>query len=67
MFNICEPVDETNVTAIYNWLNSGYVYMAMTDYPYPTNFLNPMPGNPVAAAVDAIAEVLAGGNTSDWN
>lgn len=41
--------------------------MAMTDYPYPTNFLNPMPGSPVNVAVDAIAEVFATGNYSDWN
>jgi len=26
---------------------NGYSYMAMTDYPYPSNFLENMPGYPV--------------------
>ena len=66
VYNLCDPIDSSNATYIYDWLNSAFVYMAMTDYPYPTSFLNPMPGNPVAHAVDAIELVLVG-NNSDWN
>jgi len=29
------------------FIQSGFTYMAMTDYPYATNFLNPMPASPV--------------------
>lgn len=30
---------------------NGYLYMAMTDYPYPAFFLEPMPGYPIKEAV----------------
>ena len=29
---------------------NGYAYMVMTDYPYESNFLEPMPGWPVKLA-----------------
>lgn len=30
-----------------NWLESAYSYLAMVNYPYPTDFLMPLPGSPI--------------------
>lgn len=32
---------------IIDLINTAFDYMAMTDYPYPSNFLEPMPGWPI--------------------
>mmetsp|Transcript_45928 Transcript_45928/g.33679 ORF Transcript_45928/g.33679 Transcript_45928/m.33679 type:complete len:99 (-) Transcript_45928:438-734(-) len=40
---------------------NGYAYMAMTNYPYPSDFLEPMPGYPVnvaAAFFDGISPTV---------
>jgi len=37
---------------------NGFAYMAMTDYPYETNFLNPMPGFPVNVACEAAKAII---------
>lgn len=29
------------------WLRTAFIYTGMTDYPTPSNFLNPMPAYPV--------------------
>lgn len=29
------------------WLRTAWVYTAMTDYPTPSNFLNPLPAYPI--------------------
>jgi lysosomal Pro-X carboxypeptidase len=44
---------------------NGYAYMAMTDYPYATAFLNPMPGNPVNIAVAAFDGIMPQEPASD--
>jgi hypothetical protein len=51
IFKTCKPISSANdVDSLYNHLMNGFSYMAMTDYPYPTSFLQPMPGNPVNVA-----------------
>jgi len=50
-FNTCTPIASTDdLYNLYYHLMSGYSFIAMTNYPYPTNFLMPMPGYPVNVA-----------------
>jgi lysosomal Pro-X carboxypeptidase len=50
-FSLCTPISSAvNVTQLVNWLTSGLVDMAMTDYPYATNFLQPEAAWPVNAS-----------------
>ncbi|KAK6147249.1 hypothetical protein DH2020_018161 [Rehmannia glutinosa] len=46
-----------------NWLGTAYTYTAMTDYPTPTNFLNPLPAYPVKQMCKAIDDPATGNNT----
>lgn len=58
IFTTCSPVgSEQDVEYLYEHLSNGYLYMAMTDYPYPANFLEPMPAWPVAEAVKPFADI----------
>lgn len=36
-----------SASSLQSWLYTALVYTAMTDYPTPSNFLNPMPAYPV--------------------
>lgn len=48
VFKTCKPLNSSgDVIKLYRHLQNAYLYMAMTDYPYPSSFLEPMPGNPV--------------------
>jgi len=65
IFATCSPIDsEEQIDNLYAHLSNGYMYMAMTDYPYPANFLEPMPGYPVNESVKPFESIsLAGEQT----
>ena len=47
-YQLCEPLKTSvDAAALKDWLNEAYGDLTMSDYPYPTNFLNPLPAWPV--------------------
>ncbi|KAL2522446.1 Serine carboxypeptidase S28 family protein [Forsythia ovata] len=44
-FRFCKKLETADDLS--NWLSSAYSYLAMGNYPYPSDFLMPMPGNPI--------------------
>ncbi|KAF0910550.1 hypothetical protein E2562_002992 [Oryza meyeriana var. granulata] len=44
-FHLCQTVKTTGELS--DWLSSAYSYLAMVDYPMPSDFLMPLPGNPI--------------------
>lgn len=44
-FRLCRNLER--VEDLSDWLDSAYSYLAMTNYPYPTGFLMPLPGHPI--------------------
>lgn len=51
---------------LYEHLINGYIYMAMTNYPYPSSFLEPMPGYPVNVAAAYFDDIEYPPTTVDW-
>lgn len=60
-FRICKNYIDAN--SLENWLYTAYVYTAMTDYPSPSNFLNPLPAYPVKQMCKAIDNPTTGNDT----
>ncbi|XP_071449372.1 lysosomal Pro-X carboxypeptidase [Hetaerina americana] len=47
-WSLCSPLQNSqNVSALKDWIAGMITNVAMLDYPYPTNFILPLPGNPV--------------------
>lgn len=58
IFNTCTAIQsEQDIEYLYEHLSNGYLYMAMTDYPYPANFLEPMPAWPVAESIKPFIDI----------
>ncbi|KAK2987416.1 hypothetical protein RJ640_020613 [Escallonia rubra] len=60
-FHICK--DDMSAGSLENWLGTAYIYTAMTDYPTPSNFLNPMPAYPIKQMCKAIDDPATGNDT----
>ncbi|KAF8395428.1 hypothetical protein HHK36_019374 [Tetracentron sinense] len=60
-FRICD--NYISVDYLENWLGTAYIYTAMTDYPTPSNFLNPLPAFPVEKMCKAIDDPSTGNDT----
>jgi lysosomal Pro-X carboxypeptidase len=57
-FKLCTPIKhEYDVQNLIAYVENAITYMAMTDYPDATNFLQPLPAWPVDAACAAISKV----------
>jgi len=47
-WRMCKPLSKaTDVDDLKDWLVDVYTNLGMTDYPYPTSFLMPLPANPI--------------------
>jgi pimeloyl-ACP methyl ester carboxylesterase len=58
IFDLCSPISKAEtVSNLVDHLQNGFLYMAMTDYPYPASFLEPMPAFPVGESCQAFADV----------
>ena len=57
LFTTCDPITHIdNITSIIQQMEDYLGSMAMVNYPYATDFMGPLPANPVTVAcTDAIA------------
>ena len=47
-FNLCSPMkSDSDYAQLIGWIRNSFAQLAMMDYPYPTNFISPLPGWPV--------------------
>ncbi|XP_019422331.1 PREDICTED: lysosomal Pro-X carboxypeptidase isoform X3 [Lupinus angustifolius] len=44
-FNFCQQLNSAEDLS--GWLSSAYSYLAMVNYPYPSEFMMPLPGHPI--------------------
>ncbi|XP_072987713.1 uncharacterized protein [Typha latifolia] len=59
-FRMCRNLNNTEELS--DWLNSAYSYLAMVDYPYASDFLMPLPANPIKEVCRKIDSYADGRN-----
>ncbi len=56
IFGLCKPLQTAaDLEHLVLWAVNSFVNLAMMDYPYPTNFLAPLPGFPVNVSCELMA------------
>jgi lysosomal Pro-X carboxypeptidase len=55
IFRLCHPIE--SVDPLKEWLTDVYGNAAMSNYPYETKFLNPLPANPVKVMCQNITSI----------
>ncbi|KAI8562970.1 hypothetical protein RHMOL_Rhmol03G0077100 [Rhododendron molle] len=60
-FRICN--NSSVAGSLASWLETAFIYTSMTDYPTPSNFLNPLPAYPVKQMCKAIDDPTGGNDT----
>jgi len=66
-WKLCEPLKTTeDIETLKNFLQDVYINLAMVNYPYETNFLAPLPGNPINVSIlnSTIVNFLSSLNSS---
>ncbi|CAH1785139.1 unnamed protein product [Owenia fusiformis] len=59
IFQLCSPLQPGDLNHLSLYVRNAFTSLAMMDYPYPTDFLAPLPAYPIKAA----AEMLVNGST----
>jgi lysosomal Pro-X carboxypeptidase len=54
-FKLCSPLTPTSVDSFKSWIVDTFFNLAMVDYPYPANFLAPLPAWPINKTCEALA------------
>ncbi|KAL9241752.1 hypothetical protein vseg_015822 [Gypsophila vaccaria] len=62
-FHLCKDLQST--TPLSDWLSSAYSYLAMVDYPYPSDFLMSLPGHPIREVCRRIDNAANGSDVLD--
>ncbi|KAK6923187.1 Peptidase S28 [Dillenia turbinata] len=62
-FGLCRELKR--IDDLLNWLDSAYSFLAMVNYPYPSDFLMPLPGNPIKEVCRKIDNCPSGSSISE--
>mmetsp|Transcript_26901 Transcript_26901/g.67627 ORF Transcript_26901/g.67627 Transcript_26901/m.67627 type:complete len:493 (-) Transcript_26901:66-1544(-) len=53
-FKLCKPLGKNDLDHMVKWIMNSLGSLAMMNYPYPTNFLAPLPGYPIRLACSEV-------------